>query len=223
MNAVRGAWLVAACGLACGPTPRVPVTSSNAPPPTAAPTRYRVGDRVEYTMSGEFSPSPVKLVETVVAKQDDRLRIDVEISRGADTRRFAQVLTDTPENEENNVLDALYELKPDGGAVALDPHADLMRVYEWTLIKPDGKASDVKSGRCDKAFTGSTYECACTTGRNVWHGRPVRFENAVCPDFLWTHGPARFWDEATGGDILRAEVTSASHVDVAPQPFDPRR
>jgi len=212
--------VLAAVALACGPSARAPQPSSHSAPQNA--TRYRVGDRVEYHMTGEFSAAPVRLVETVVAQQDNRLRIDLEISRGDEKRSFAQVVSDTPENEENNVADALYELKPDGTAAQLDPRRDLMRVYEWTLIKPDGKATDVKTAKCQKTITDRTYECACTTGRNVWQGRPVRFENAVCADFLWTHGPARFWDEASGSDILRAEVTSSTHVDVAPQPFDPR-
>ena len=212
-------WALALLVLSCGPTAPAPRASS-APPKST--TRYRVGDHVEYQMTGEFSAAPVRLVETVVAQQDNRLRIDVEISRGEEKRSFAQVLTDTPENQENNVVDALYELGPDGTAKQLDPQRDLLRIYEWSIIKPDGKATEVKSSKCDKTITFRSYECVCTTGKNVWHGRPVRFENAVCPDFLWTHGPARFWDETSGADILRAEVSSASHVDVAPKPFEPR-
>ncbi len=219
MRLPRAFATAAALAIACGPTARNPQASNQASAQNG--TRYRVGDRVEYKMSGEFSQTPVSLVETVVAREGDRLRIDVEVTRGEEKRSFAQILTDTPENQENNVVDALYELTPDG-AKQLDPRADLMRVYEWTLIKPDGRASEVKTTKCEKTFTDRSFECACTSGKNTWKGRPVRFENSFCADFLWTHGPARFWDDATNGDILRADIVSASHVDVAPKPMEPR-
>ncbi len=190
-------------------------------PAAASPhTRYQVGDRVEYHYSGAFTSAPVRLTETVIAQEGERLRIDVEVARGADLRRFAQVLTDTPENEKNNVVDALYELGA-GAPVALDPQRDLLRVYEWTFIRPDGKATDVKTARCEETIAGRAYACTCRTGRNVWRGRPLRFETSECPEFLWTHGPSRFWDDATGADVLRVEVAAVSRESIAPAPLRP--
>ena len=49
----------------------------------------------------------------------------------------------------------------------------------------------------------------------------VVFEDSECPEFLWTHGPSRFVDAATGEAILEVEVVEAGRADRPPLPFDP--
>ena len=91
--------------VACAGAP--PAPSSAAVEPR---TRYRVGDFVVYRYSGAFTTAPVELREEVRAQEGERLRIDVTLARGSERSRWVQVLTDTPENQRNNVIDALYEL-----------------------------------------------------------------------------------------------------------------
>jgi hypothetical protein len=188
----------------------------------ASGTRYRVGDTVTYHYSGDALCTPVELRESVVAREGDRLRIDVTARRGAEVRSWVQVLTDSPENQRANRLDALYEEAPDGRLVRLEnpDNRDLYRLYEWTVVDPDGKASEVEKAPCERTL-GTTYACTCTRGRNAWKGRPVRFESATCPGFVWTHAGSRFWDEETGADVLRVEVKQSSRDPVQPKPLLP--
>ncbi|MBI1945406.1 MAG: hypothetical protein HYS27_06905 [Deltaproteobacteria bacterium] len=181
--------------------------AADAPSPAAPTTRYRVGDFVVYRYSGGFSPTPVVLREEVRAQEGNRLRIDVTATRGAEELRWIQVLTDTPENQRNNVIDALYEVK-DGTPVKLDnpDNRDAFRLYQWTLIMPEGRATDVKQAPCERDIGSVKYACSCTTGKNTWHGRAVEFEDVECPEFLWTHASGRFGDVAGGEDVHRADV-----------------
>jgi len=188
----------------------------------ASGTRYQLGDTVTYRYSGAALCSPVMLRESVVAREGNRLRIDVSARRGTEVRSWVQVLTDTPENQRANRLDALFEETPDGRLVRLEnpDNRDLYRLYEWTVVNPDGKASEVATAPCERTV-GRTYACTCTRGRNAWKGRPVRFESAACPGFVWTHAGSRFWDEETGEDVLRVEVAESARDRMEPRPLLP--
>lgn len=189
---------------------------------TASTTRYRPGDFIVYRYSGAFSPAPVTLREEVRAQDGNRLRIDVTATRGAEERRWIQVLTDTPENQRNNVIDALYEII-DGKPIRLENHdnRDAFRLYEWILIMPEGRATDVAQAPCERVIGGTRSACTCTTGKNSWHGRAVHFEVAECPDFLWTHADGRFWDPASGEDVHRTEIIEAGRAPGAAAPLVP--
>lgn len=178
--------------------------SSSDPRATAPSTRYRQGDFIVYRYSGAFSSAPVTLREEVRAQEGNRLRIDVTATRGAEERRWIQVLTDTPENQRNNVIDALYELI-DGKPVKLEhkDNRDAFRLYEWILVMPEGRATDLQQGPCERVLGGTRSACTCTTGKNSWPGRAIHFEEAECPDFLWTHADGRFWDPSSGEDVHR--------------------
>jgi hypothetical protein len=180
----------------------------NTPSVAVRSTRYRTGDYVVYRYSGSFTPSPVTLREEVLEQQDNRLTIEVRVERGTEKRRWLQVLTDTPENEKNNVVDELYLLSEGNERRRLPNvnNADLYRLYEWTVFNPNGKAQDVRISTSHASFGGVTFECDRTEGRNTWQERPLRFETNDCKQFLWTHGPGRFWDEMSGQDIIRIEI-----------------
>lgn len=188
----------------------------------ASGTRYRVGDTVTYRYSGAALCMPVFLRESVVAREGNRLRIDVTARRGAEVRSWVQLLTDTPENQRANRLDALYEEGPDGRLTRLEnaDNRDLYRLYEWTVVNPDGKASEVGTTPCERTV-GTTLACTCTRGRNAWQGRPVRFESAACPGFVWTHAGSRFWLDDTGEDVLRVEVVETARDRLEPKPLVP--
>ncbi len=190
----------------------------------AAPrTRYRVGDYVVYRYQGPGLAEPVTLREEVTAQEGNRLRIDVTATRAADERRWVQVLTDTPENQKANRIDALYE-SVGGGYVKLanEGNRDVHRLYEWTLFNPDKPASGILRSECRRPILGHELTCRCTTGQSEWKGAVLLFEATECPDFLWTHGTSRFTDAATGEDVLRVEVVEQGRrASAAPQPFEP--
>lgn len=202
--------LPAGSGCRSSVEPARPARTATPPPPGAPATRYRVGDFVEYRYRGTFTAAPVVFRETVRAQEGNRLRIDIVVTRGSEERRWVQILTDTPENQRNNVIDALYEWK-DGRYVKLGGELmrEAFRLYAWTILMPDGRATDVAQRACTQVIAGTSYACRCTTGKNALRGKALRFEDSVCPDFLWTHGPGFFVDAATGEDILRMEVGAA--------------
>lgn len=178
-----------------------------APPPAAGGTRYEVGDFIVYRYTGAFTPAEVTLREEVTARRGDRLRIEVTATRGGEIRRWIQVVTDTPANQRDNVIDALYEVR-DGAPVRLvnAGNQDAFRLYAWTFLEPEGRATDKRAAPCEKEIAGARFSCTCTAGRNRWRGRLVRFDESECPGFLWTHGPGAYVDESTGEDVLRTTV-----------------
>lgn len=201
---------------------------ASAPPaPSSAPaephTRYRAGDFIVYRYRGAFTPAPVELREEVRAQEGERLRIDVTLSTAGARSRWIQVLTDTPENQRDNVIDALYEVV-DGRPVRLEnpDNRDAFRLYEKTLIMPEGRATDVREAHCQRAIGDRDYACTCTSGKNSWRGRAILFEVSRCEGFLWTHGPSRCWDAATGEDLHVTEVTAVGRdASAAPAPLVP--
>ncbi len=170
-------------------------------------TRYRKGDFVVYRYAGVYTPEPVELRERIVEQHGDRLTIDVTATRGTEQRHWQQVVTDTPENQKNNVVDELYEYagserrKLDNAS-----NADLLRLYAWTMLTPDGKAEDPHTERAMLEIGHDSFTCERTSGKSRWKGRLLKFESFECPQFLWKHARVRFSDEATGEEILRAEV-----------------
>ena len=194
------------------------------PGPTSPSTRYRVGDFVVYQYEGMYTEQPVVFREEIRAQEGNRLRIDIRVVRGEEERRWTQVVTDTPENQRNNVIDALYEWQSDRVVqLANESSRDLLRLYEWTIIIPDGRATDVQSAPCGRELGDTRFACTCTSGRNTWRGKTIRFEDSKCSEFLWTNGPGRFWEEATGLDVLSVQVLEFGHqLGLATRPMDPR-
>jgi len=192
--------------------------------PIAAPksTLYRLGYFVVYQYGGPALAEPVSLREEVTAQEGDRLRLDVTATRKSGTRAWVQVLTDTPENQRKNVVDAVYE-KVDGRFVKLEnkKNRDLYRLYEWTLFMPDKPMHDVTQESCREDVAGKRLVCTCTFGLTTFKGTSVRFKESECADFLWTHGPGDVWP-VVGEPVFFVEVVEAGRrEDATPQPFEP--
>lgn len=181
-------------------------TAAPAPRKGAPATRYRVGDFIVYRYSGAFTAEPVLLREEIVSQEGNRLEIDVTATRGEERRRWIQVVTDTPENQSGNVVDELYEVVG-GERKRLDNpgNRELLRLYEWTVLTPDGPATETGSERRTIRLAGKAFDCEVRLGSIPWRGRPLRLETSRCPDLVWTHGPARFWEDGKG-DVWRAEI-----------------
>ena len=133
------------------------------------------------------------------------------------------MITDSFENQRDNKVDALFEIV-DGRAVRLSNvgNRDLWRLYQWTLFTPDSPSSGVSKARCEREIAGKRYQCICTSGQTGWKKEVVLYEESVCPEFLWTHGPGRFADASSGEDVLAVEVVEAGRREGAvAQPLEP--
>ena len=174
-------------------------------------TRYRVGDFVEYRYSGSFSPDPVVLREKITEQNDNHLAIEVHATRGADERGWIQWVTDTPENQKNNVVDKLVELGADGARTELanKSNADLIDLYSWTLPPCDGppKVGDKSSRSLEIAS--ARYECTCEAATIVCSGHDYRMETCECPEFLWTHATGVIQSTEDDSVLWRVDVTDA--------------
>jgi len=154
-----------------------------------ATTRYRAGDWVEYRYTGSFTAQPVQLREDVVAQEGNRLTIDVTVVRGAERRRWRQVLTDTPENQRSEKIDALYDLNGDAPVLlANEANTDLYAFYAWTLPQPPGRPTHVSKATEQAEVGGRPLECMVERGE---FDGGVPFSFATCEAFLWTNGAAR--------------------------------
>jgi len=205
-------------GVGCSRAPVAPNRPTEpgpgAEPVTAEASLYRPGDFVVYRYSGLFSETPVELRESVLSRRGARLEIEVVARRGAEERRWIQVVTDTPENREANRVDALYEVV--GGRrvrLANDRNRDLFRLYEWTTITQTGPARDQREVACAQRIGDSELRCSCHEARLDWHGRSLRAVQSECPDFLWTHGPSRIWDEGSDEDAWRVDILEYGRAD----------
>lgn len=94
-------------------------------------------------------------------------------------------------------------------ALANPKNRDIFRLYSWILVMPDGRPSDVKKGSATLTFGGKTYTCTIISGSNVVKGKPARFSQSHCPDFMWTNGPGRFYLTTPERDLVRSVVVGA--------------
>jgi len=150
------------------------------------------------------------MCEQVIKQEGNRLEIQVTFTRGPEQRAWIQVLTDTPKNQRANKIDALYELKDGKRLLLANPrNRDIMRLYSWILVIPDGRATDLRRRSRQLTFGGKTYRCTVTSGKNTVGKKPARFTESRCLDFLWTNGPGRFYLTAPPKDLVRSEVVGS--------------
>ena len=197
---------------ACSPPAAAPEAPPKTPAPAASkataepPTRYRVGDYVEYVYSGSTLPARVKLKEQITLQEGNRLRIEVEARRGDESSRWIQVVIDTPENRENEVIAELYEVR-DGSPVLLDneSNSDVYRLYAWTIPPLKAKPRFVAREARQMSFGGSTFQCSVERSELEQDGAVLKLEFATCEDFLWNNGPAEIRNTTTGELVWRRE------------------
>lgn len=203
-----GLLLVQGCSTTSGPTPSRPPSTRPASAPTsraaAPPTRYRQGHWVLYRFSGAYSKQPMQLCERIVKREGNRLEIEVTSTRGDQRRVWIQAVTDTPQNQQSNTLDALFVVED--GRRRRVPLGHVMKLYSWMLLQLEGKPAELKTAPTQLRFGGQRFACTVKSGLRAWRGEPARFSFSACPGFLWTKGPARVWNPETGEDIYRGEV-----------------
>lgn len=195
-----------------------PSAASSQPSAAAAPaaatgiSKYRKGDKVVYAYTGSFSAVPVKLTEEVLSvTAGNVLEIKVTAERGAAKRSWIQVVTDTPENQRNNLVDALFELDEHGQRKQLkDIRSELFRLYEWTLPSPMDTPPENSTRSKEKVdILGTEYLCEVERGENKVAGKKVTFAFRQCPGFLWTKGPSELLTES-GAPVWKVDVLSST-------------
>jgi hypothetical protein len=168
-------------------------------------TRYRVGDYVVYRYSGSLVGTPMLLREEITDQQDDHLTIEVTLTRDGQTvRRWAQEIIDTPENQSANRIEALCVF--DGEACHEQPVETLPQLYAEVLVSPDAPPTNVTETTETRPIGPLQIQCNVRAGDTTLRGRPTRFEELRCPEFLWTNGNAAFVDTETGDFVLQVDI-----------------
>jgi hypothetical protein len=173
-------------------------------------TQYRVGDFVVYSYTGEALPQPVELREEIVQRDGLRLHIQVEARRGSQVRRWVQVVTDTPENQANNVIDELHELiGSERRRLANKDNRDAYRLYEWTF-PPSFKGRGEPTPFSHTVSIEARPMSADCQRRPVAVGEtPAIMENCTSPAFLWTHVFGRLYRESDNTTPWQVSVESS--------------
>ena len=206
--------LVSGCGSSAQhttPTSLEERTSSEEPASPEEPTtRYREGDWVIYRFEGASDEPPVEMTERVISQRGNQLEVDVVMRRGDEERHWVQVVTDTPENQQNNVVDALYEVV-DGERRQLPnvDNEDIIRLSSWIFAPIDGQTTPEGESAVELEIAGERHQCTRRTTRAVSSGRPARMIVHTCPSFLWTHGPGSLRDLETDEPIWTITVEAA--------------
>ncbi|MBX7190737.1 MAG: hypothetical protein K1X94_01685 [Sandaracinaceae bacterium] len=168
-------------------------------------TRYRVGDYVVYRYSGTLVGEPMLLREEITDQEEDHLTIEVTVTRGdATVRRWAQEVIDTPENQAANRIEALCVFE--GESCHEQPVETLPQLYAGLLVSPDSAPANVTETTETRPIGPLQLECRVRQGDTTIGGRPTRFEELRCPEFLWSNGNAAFVDQASGDFVLQVDV-----------------
>jgi hypothetical protein len=164
-----------------------------------------VGDYVVYRYSGSLVGAPLLLREEITDQDGDHLTIEVSLTRDGQTvRRWAQEVIDTPENQSANRIEALCVF--DGDACREQPVETLPQLYAEVLVSPDAPPTNVTETTETRPIGPLEISCSVRTGDTTVRGRPTRFEELRCPEFLWTNGNAAFVDTETGDFVLQVDI-----------------
>lgn len=168
-------------------------------------TRYRVGDYVVYRYAGSHVGEPIFLREEITEQDGDHLTIEVTLTRnGQVVRRWAQEVEDTPENQAANRIEALCVFE--GSACREQPVEMLPQLYADLALTPDGAPRNVEEVIETRPVGPLQISCTVRRGDTSVGGRPTRFEELRCPEFLWTRGNAAFVDAQNGDFLLTVDV-----------------
>jgi hypothetical protein len=152
-------------------------------------TRYQKGDYIVYEYGGTQCPVIVVLAEEILEKKGNVLTIEVEVFRGKERKHWIQVVTDTPENQKNGIVDELYEII-EGEKIRLenDDNNAVRELYRW-VIPPEGeRLSKAVLVQKRLVLPGRYYVTAqCARHMEQINGRPVRVERCLSGEFLWTN------------------------------------
>lgn len=180
------------------PAPQDHVSAASEVPPT----KYRKGDYVRYEYRGSALAHPVILDEMILSQEGNQLEIHVRATKKDDVRQWVQVVTDTPHNQANNVIDGLFEIV-NGERVRLEniDNRDVYRLYEWTFpppFQPEGKPESITRS---VDIDGSQQDAQCTTMKGKSATNTVVAVFCKSSAFLWTNVYGQVISDP-GGEVL---------------------
>jgi hypothetical protein len=198
MRRTTVALLLVACGAA-----------KTAPGPTSAPTALAPGDYVVYRFTR--GASRVDMTEQILAREQQRLVVDVLLSKGGAQRHLVQVMRNNEDDVWSGAAVELYVVAGDGTSTRVPSDAaTLLHAYEWVQAVKRGAASDargVSAAPCESVIGGARFACTCESVTV----ETTRMEARRCPGFGWQRGPARWTDTMTGAEVWRADIVEVGH------------
>jgi hypothetical protein len=152
-----------------------------------------------------------------------RLSIEVSAQRGDETRRWLQIVTDTPDNREHNVVDELYEVIGDEHR-KLDnaDNRDLLRLYEWTLPPCHGDSQHAGHVKLEMPVAGARLRCTCAKVLRKCNEEPAQVETCECPDLAWLHASGQATALDDGEVIWKMELTRFGNAENTSRNREPR-
>ncbi|PCJ81830.1 MAG: hypothetical protein COA57_13855 [Flavobacteriales bacterium] len=101
-------------------------------------TKYRKGDYIIYEYYGAYRSDTITLTEKVLSQHENHIVIQVTLENNHEKKIWKQYITDTPENQRNNIIDSL-KLVTDHSEITLKNknNKDLYELYKGTYINPD--------------------------------------------------------------------------------------
>lgn len=171
-------------------------------------TKYRVGDYVIYEYIGTYVKEPVFLTEKIIRQNGNRLTIQVEAHRGKEKREWIQIVNDTKENRENNVVDELYEIVNSQNIYLSNKNnQDVLRLYEWVLPPSGEKISKLEKTTVKIQIPGIDFlKAECTKHLQKIEIRKVEVTHCTSQEFLWTQVSSHMQDTATGEILYQMRV-----------------
>ncbi len=144
--------------------------------PSGAPTpicsRYEVGDYVIYRtiQIRDGQEETIHLLERVDEKSCQKLVLHDWLVGTGPRREWKMFLTDTPENQANNIADKVME-KTSTGWISVKT-ADLQRLFN-TGVDVDGQTKLVSKSEDQCRVDGQVYSCTTKTMCGTVKGVPV--------------------------------------------------
>ena len=179
--------------------------------PTPICSRYEVGDYVIYrtVQLRDGQEETIHLLERVDEKRCRKLVLHDWLVGAGEPREWKMFLTDTPENQANNIADKVME-KTSTGWVSVKT-ADLRRLFN-TGVDVDGQTKLVSKseGRC--RVVGRDYACTTKTTQGTVKGVPIVVTCRTSRKFLWANIGCEFKRVADGGHVFRMEVVETGRI-----------
>jgi hypothetical protein len=173
-----------------------------------------VGDYVVYrtVQLRNGKEETIHLLERVDEKHCRRIVLHDWLVRADERREWKMFLTDTPQNQANNVADGVTERTPTGWVTLKNQaNADLRRLFD-TGVDVDGPTELVSKRELSCRVAKRSYSCTTKTTRGAVQGVPVIITCRTSSDFLWTNLGCEFVRMVDGKQIFRMEILDVGRV-----------
>ena len=152
-------------------------------------SRFEVGDYIVYGFNGSAFTIPVQLHREVIANVNDSIVFRNILVRGTEQLAWQNSFFE-PSKIANGVNYNNSHLLPTGLA-----EKDISRLDSWGLLLKIEQHHEVSFFEKSTAIENTKYQCKEKAGTAVERSTSIHFSFLYCPDFLWSHGPAKVVEE----------------------------